>query len=346
MASTPGYNALRAWLEQHELEEYTNGLVEAGYSSMRFLVAATLDDIEEAMQEVSMKKGHARVFTDAWAALMANDNSGTPRITHEHNASRVFAALPDVGKEPSVDGVGVRKQSQKIKDRVHQDTHTHAHTHQMQMQATLQHRASGRGESPPRQGYLTAFNIEERESLLPAPKTRTLPSDPVQIAAPIAQRLQQSESVLKPEEQNDDPQSQPWLWKDTPENREALSDLYQMIDKNESGGISFTELLHMLTNLGEDVSDELVEDMITLVDVDGNREIDLEEFCNILCGSHPFVTSATGGPQSTFSKRTKADGEPVQPGLSERQKFRLKQKFAQKGTGPTRYCNEEVRSSQ
>lgn len=57
-----------------------------------------------------------------------------------------------------------------------------------------------------------------------------------------------------------------------------------MIDRSGDGVVKSTELMHMLINLGEEVTEELVEDMVKLVDVDGDGQIDFEEFFKVMCG--------------------------------------------------------------
>ena len=75
----------------------------------------------------------------------------------------------------------------------------------------------------------------------------------------------------------------------------ALYDLFCMIDKNESTGIATNELMHMLLNLGEDVSEALVDDMVTLVDKNGDKEIDFDEFFEIMTGDDGFYTEENDG---------------------------------------------------
>eukprot|EP01045_Picozoa_sp_COSAG04_P035023 COSAG04_NODE_7915_length_1047_cov_0.991561_1_plen_212_part_00 len=79
-----------------------------------------------------------------------------------------------------------------------------------------------------------------------------------------------------------DESSAPWIWEDTPEEKDRLRQLYRMIDKDDDGSVSTTELMHMLINLGEDVSEQLVEDMVNLVDDNGDKEISFEEFRAIM----------------------------------------------------------------
>ncbi len=85
-AGTAKARAVYAWLQQYELREYFDQLRDSGYNSMRFLVAASEDDIREVAQEVSMKRIHAKVFVDAWAQLVAaQGNDHERRRTRAHS---------------------------------------------------------------------------------------------------------------------------------------------------------------------------------------------------------------------------------------------------------------------
>jgi hypothetical protein len=64
--AAPVHQTLDAWLVQLELEEYADALRDAGYSTLRFLLAS---DVEEIAQEVKMKRPHARVFAQAWEQM-------------------------------------------------------------------------------------------------------------------------------------------------------------------------------------------------------------------------------------------------------------------------------------
>ena len=87
----------------------------------------------------------------------------------------------------------------------------------------------------------------------------------------------------------------PWVWPDDDPHREVLQQLYSMIDKAGSGNICTTELGHILLNLGEDVSDALVDEMVDLVDTDGDQEISFDEFFDIMTGKHGKLALATTG---------------------------------------------------
>lgn len=55
---------------------------------------------------------------------------------------------------------------------------------------------------------------------------------------------------------------------------EELRAAFAVFDKDQSGKISAAELRHVMTNLGEKLSDEEVDEMMREADVDGDGEID------------------------------------------------------------------------
>lgn len=55
---------------------------------------------------------------------------------------------------------------------------------------------------------------------------------------------------------------------------EDLRAAFAVFDKDCSGKISAAELRHVMTNLGEKLSDEEVDEMMREADVDGDGEID------------------------------------------------------------------------
>ena len=57
---------------------------------------------------------------------------------------------------------------------------------------------------------------------------------------------------------------------------EELREAFRVFDRNGDGFISASELRHVMTNLGEKLSDEEVEDMIKEADLDGDGLVNYE----------------------------------------------------------------------
>ncbi|CAL4935605.1 unnamed protein product [Urochloa decumbens] len=65
--------------------------------------------------------------------------------------------------------------------------------------------------------------------------------------------------------------------KDT-DSEEKLQEAFDVIDKDQDGYISATELRQVMTNLGEKVTDQEVEEMMREADTDGDGLVSFEEF--------------------------------------------------------------------
>ena len=55
---------------------------------------------------------------------------------------------------------------------------------------------------------------------------------------------------------------------------EELEQAFRMFDKDGDGFIDARELRHLLTNLGEKLSEQEVDEMIAEVDIDGDGKVD------------------------------------------------------------------------
>ncbi|XP_044002135.1 calmodulin-A-like isoform X2 [Aphidius gifuensis] len=64
--------------------------------------------------------------------------------------------------------------------------------------------------------------------------------------------------------------------------QDELREAFRVFDKNNDGLISSTELRHVMTNLGEKLSEEEVDDMIKEADLDGDGMVNYDEFVSIL----------------------------------------------------------------
>ncbi|CAM8905487.1 unnamed protein product [Rhodiola kirilowii] len=63
---------------------------------------------------------------------------------------------------------------------------------------------------------------------------------------------------------------------------EELKEAFKVFDKDQNGYISATELRHVMINLGEKLSDVEVEQMIREADLDGDGQVNYEEFVKMM----------------------------------------------------------------
>lgn len=64
--------------------------------------------------------------------------------------------------------------------------------------------------------------------------------------------------------------------KDGGDSQEELREAFKVFDKDGNGFISAAELRHVMTNLGEKLTDEQVEEMIKEADIDGDGQVNYE----------------------------------------------------------------------
>ena len=60
---------------------------------------------------------------------------------------------------------------------------------------------------------------------------------------------------------------------------EELKKAFTVLDENKDGVISKDELAKLLGGLGEDVTDDVVTEMMNLADTDGDGKVNFDEFC-------------------------------------------------------------------
>lgn len=60
------------------------------------------------------------------------------------------------------------------------------------------------------------------------------------------------------------------------DSEEELREAFKVFDKDGSGDISAAELRHVMTSLGEKLTDEEVDEMIREADIDGDGKVNYE----------------------------------------------------------------------
>lgn len=70
-----------------------------------------------------------------------------------------------------------------------------------------------------------------------------------------------------------------------PETSDNLREAFRIFDKDGNGMINAAELRHVLTNLGEKLTDEEVDEMIREADMTGDGQVNYDEFVKVMeCG--------------------------------------------------------------
>ncbi|XP_076463633.1 neo-calmodulin-like [Babylonia areolata] len=67
-----------------------------------------------------------------------------------------------------------------------------------------------------------------------------------------------------------------------PETSDNLREAFRIFDKDGNGMINAAELRHVLTNLGEKLTDEEVDEMIREADITGDGQVNYNEFVKVM----------------------------------------------------------------
>jgi Ca2+-binding EF-hand superfamily protein len=67
---------------------------------------------------------------------------------------------------------------------------------------------------------------------------------------------------------------------------EKLSSIFSLFDRNEDNYISRNEIRETMHNLGENINDELIEEMMQMADIDHDGRISRDEFKKLLIELH------------------------------------------------------------
>ncbi|KAG5613761.1 hypothetical protein H5410_013585 [Solanum commersonii] len=63
---------------------------------------------------------------------------------------------------------------------------------------------------------------------------------------------------------------------------EELKEVFKVFDKDQNGFISATDLRHVMINLGEKLTEEEAEQMIREADLDGDGQVNFDEFVKMM----------------------------------------------------------------
>ena len=59
-----------------------------------------------------------------------------------------------------------------------------------------------------------------------------------------------------------------------------LRKAFDVMDENKDGQVTKDELKKLLLGLGEEVNDDIVNEMISIADANGDGKVDFKEFCD------------------------------------------------------------------
>jgi len=90
--------------------------------------------------------------------------------------------------------------------------------------------------------------------------------------------------------------------------QEEILEAFKVFDKDGNGFISAAELRHIMTNLGEKLTDEEVDEMIREADIDGDGQINYEEFVKMMMSKELLGTETILTVQGTVGSKTNKIG--------------------------------------
>merc|ERR1711920_889036 len=76
------------------------------------------------------------------------------------------------------------------------------------------------------------------------------------------------------------------------DSEEELMEAFKVFDKDGNGFISAAELRHVMTNLGEKLTEEEVDEMIKEADFDGDGQVNYDEFVKMMIQKWTHTQSA------------------------------------------------------
>ena len=66
------------------------------------------------------------------------------------------------------------------------------------------------------------------------------------------------------------------------DSEDEIKEAFRVFDKDGNGFISAAELRHLMINIGEKLSDDEVDQMIKEADIDGDGQVNYEEFAKMM----------------------------------------------------------------
>ncbi|XP_067948402.1 troponin C-like [Watersipora subatra] len=74
------------------------------------------------------------------------------------------------------------------------------------------------------------------------------------------------------------------LQKKKDEDEKEIKEAFRVLDKEKSGEIPVAELKWILKRLGDEMTDEEIDDIIVAIDTDGSGTVDYSEFAKVMNG--------------------------------------------------------------
>jgi hypothetical protein len=97
-------------------------------------------------------------------------------------------------------------------------------------------------------------------------------------------------------------------WRADAESLDQLRSCFRLFDKDGDGGISAEELKNVSCNLGEQTSYEMAQEMVAMVDTDGDGQVGFDEFVLLMTGQPlpevvPHITTSAADEEAAEVRR-------------------------------------------
>jgi Ca2+-binding EF-hand superfamily protein len=98
------------------------------------------------------------------------------------------------------------------------------------------------------------------------------------------------------------------------DSEEEIQEAFRVFDKDGGGFISAAELRHVMTNLGEKLTDAEVDEMVRESDADGNGQVNYEEFVKLMMASGDSAVPVPPRPTAAAKRHGRANAARVSRG--------------------------------